>query len=102
MPRLAASVVLLPRLTRFTREYPDVVLDVTTDSRPVDILAGRFDAGIELGEFILRDMIAVRVSPDQRAAIVASPAYFKAHPRPRRPQNLLGHRCIGCRHGEAL
>jgi DNA-binding transcriptional LysR family regulator len=102
MPRLAASMVLLPKLARFAREFPDVILDVTTESRPVDIVAGRFDAGIELGEFIQRDMIAVRVSPDQRAAIVASPAYFKAHPRPRKPQDLLQHRCIGCRHGDAL
>jgi DNA-binding transcriptional LysR family regulator len=102
MPRLAASILLLPRLARFTREYPDVVLDVTTDSSPVDIVAGRFDAGIQIGEFIQRDMIAVPVSPDQRAAIVASPAYFEAHPRPRKPQDLLQHRCIGCRHGSAL
>jgi len=82
MPRIAASMVLLPRLARFTREYPDVVLDVTTDNGPVDIVAARFDAGIEIGEFIQRDMIVVRVSADLRAAIVASPAYFKAHPRP--------------------
>jgi len=102
VPRLAASLVLLPRLARFTREYPDVVLDVTTDSGPVDIVAARFDAGIELGEFIQRDMIAVRVSPDHRAAIVASPAYFKTHPKPRKPQDLLQHRCIGCRHGTTL
>jgi DNA-binding transcriptional LysR family regulator len=102
MPRLAASMVLLPKLARFTREYADVILDVTTESRPVDIVAERFDAGIELGEFIQRDMIAVRVSPDQRAAIVASPAYFKKHTKPREPQDLLKHRCIGCRHGEAL
>ena len=102
VPRLAASLVLLPRLARFTREYPDVVLDVITDSRPVDIVAARFDAGIELGEFIQRDMIAVRVSPDHRAAIVASPAYFKTHPKPRKPQDLLQHRCIGCRHGTTL
>ena len=102
MPRLAASMVLLPRLARFAREYPDVVLDVTTEGGPIDIVAGRFDAGIDLGEFIQRDMIAVRVSPDQRAAIVASPAYFKTHPKPRKPQDLLQHHCIGCRHGEVL
>ena len=102
MPRLAASMVLLPKLSTFSREFPDVILDVTTESRPVDIVAERFDAGIELGEFIQRDMIAVRVSADQRAAIVASPAYFKKHPKPRKPQDLLQHRCIGCRHGEAL
>jgi DNA-binding transcriptional LysR family regulator len=102
MPRLAASMVLLPLLARFARDDPDVVLDVTTDSRPIDIVAARFDAGIEIGEFIQRDMIAVRVSPDQRAAIVASPAYFEVRPRPRKPQDLLQHLCIGCRHGTAL
>jgi DNA-binding transcriptional LysR family regulator len=102
MPRLAAAMVLLPKLARFTRDYPDVSLDVTTESRPVDIVAERFDAGIELGEFIQRDMIAVRVSADQRAAIVASPAYFKKHSKPRKPQDLLEHHCIGCRHGEAV
>ena len=102
MPRLAASMVLVPKLARFTRDYPDVILDITTESRPVDIVAERFDAGIELGEFIQRDMIAIRVSPDQRAAIVASPAYFKRRPKPRTPQDLLKHSCIGCRHGEAL
>jgi DNA-binding transcriptional LysR family regulator len=102
MPRLAAAMVLLPKLSSFTREFPDVILDVTTESRPVDIVAERFDAGIELGEFIQRDMIAVRVLADQRAAIVASPAYFRKHPKPRRPQDLLQHRCIGCRHGEAV
>jgi DNA-binding transcriptional LysR family regulator len=102
MPRLAASMVLVPRLARFTREYPDVVLDVTTEGGPIDIVAGRFDAGIDIGEFIQRDMIAVRVSPDLRAAIVASPAYFKTHPKPHKPQDLLQHRCIGCRHGTAL
>jgi DNA-binding transcriptional LysR family regulator len=101
MPRIAASMVLLPKLARFAREYPDVVLDVTTDNGPVDIVAARFDAGIEIGEFIQRDMIAVRVSADHRAAIVASPAYFRAHPKPRKPQDLLQHRCIGCRLGSA-
>jgi DNA-binding transcriptional LysR family regulator len=102
MPRRAATMVLLPRLARFTREYPDVILDVTTESGPLDIVAERFDAGIDIGEFIQRDMVAVRVSPDLRAAIVAAPGYFKAHPKPRRPQDLLQHRCIGCRHGSAL
>jgi DNA-binding transcriptional LysR family regulator len=78
-----------------------VVLDVTTDNSPIDIVAARFDAGIQIGEFIQRDMIAVRVSADHRPAIVASPAYFKAHPKPRKPQDLLQYRCIGCRLGTA-
>src|SRR5207247_8675900 len=78
---LAATMVLAPKLGRFAREYPDVVLDVTTTNEGrFDLVAGRFDAGIHLGEFIERDMIAVRVSPDQRAAIVGSSRSFASHP----------------------
>jgi DNA-binding transcriptional LysR family regulator len=99
---LAATMVLAPKLGRFARDYPDVVLDVTTTNEGrFDLVAGRFDAGIHLGEFIERDMIAVRVSPDQRAAIVASPRYFEAHSKPASPRDLPGHRCINFRHGSA-
>jgi DNA-binding transcriptional LysR family regulator len=96
----AASMVLAPKLGTFAREYPDVVLDVTTTNEGrFDLVAGRFDAGIHLGEFIERDMIAVRVSADQRAAIVASPRYFKSHPKPVSPRDLTNHRCLNFRHG---
>lgn len=97
---LAATMVLAPKLAQLAERYPDVVLDVTTtgESR-VDIVAGGFDAGIHLGEFIERDMVAVRVSPDQRAAIVASPRYFESHPKPKSPRDLPSHRCINFRHG---
>src|SRR5215471_20885059 len=67
----------------------------------MDIVAGGFDAGIHFGEYIQKDMIAVRVSRDHRAAIVASPSYFKSHPRPKTPHDLLKHRCINFRHGSA-
>ena len=78
---LAAAMVLAPKLGAFAKAYPDVVLDVTTTNEMrLDLVAGHFDAGIHLGEFIERDMIAVRVSADQRAAIVGAPAYFDAHP----------------------
>lgn len=98
---VAARVVLAPKLAQFAREYPAVVLDVTTTAVPrVDLVAGGFDAGIRLGEFIERDMIAVRVSRDQRAAIVGSPAYFAAHPAPRTPQDLMNHPCINFRQGD--
>lgn len=100
-PRLAAKMVLAPKLEAFTREYPDVVLDITTDDSPLDLVAGRFDAGIHLGEFIERDMIAVRVSADQCAAIVAAPRYFKSHPKPESPRALPNHRCINIRMGSA-
>lgn len=100
--RLAARMVLAPKLARFAREYPDVTLDVTTtEEGRVDLVAAGFDAGIHLGEFIERDMVAVRVSPDQRAAIVAAPDYFRSHPRPDSPHALPGHRCINFRHGSA-
>jgi DNA-binding transcriptional LysR family regulator len=93
-----ATSVLAPKLGQFAREYPDVTLDVTTDESRVDLVAGRFDAGIHLGEFIERDMLAVRVSPDLWPAIVASPGYFEAHPKPVSPHDLPTHRCINFRH----
>jgi DNA-binding transcriptional LysR family regulator len=101
VPRLAAKIVLAPKLGQFARDYPDIVLDVTTDDSRMDIVAGGFDAGIHFGEFIEKDMIAVRVSPDQRPAIVGSPAYFKSHPKPKSPRDLTRHRCINFRHGSA-
>lgn len=100
-PRLAAMTVLAPLLKKFTRDYPDIVLDVTTDESPMDIVAGGFDAGIHFGEYIQKDMIAVRVSGDQRAAIVGSPAYFKSNPKPKTPRDLPNHRCVNYRHGAA-
>jgi DNA-binding transcriptional LysR family regulator len=96
---VAAASVLGPKLGKFARTYPDVVLDVTSDERRVDLVAGGYDAGIHYGEFIERDMIAVRVSPDHRAAIVGSPAYFESHSRPKVPKDLLHHQCINFRHG---
>ncbi len=75
------------------------MLDVTTDESRVDLVAAGFDAGIHFGEFIERDMVAVRVSPDPRAAIVGSPTYFESHSKPKSPRDLLHHRCINFRHG---
>jgi len=101
IPRLAGTTVVGPKLAQFTRDYPDVVLDITADDSRLDIVAGGFDAGIHFGEYIQKDMIAVRVSRDHRAAIVGSPAYFKSHPRPKNPHDLLRHKCINFRHGSA-
>ena len=83
---LAATAVLAPKLGQFARDYPDVVLDVTTDESRIDLVAAGFDAGIHFGEFIERDMVAVRVSPDPRPAIVGSPTYFESHPKPKSPR----------------
>ena len=95
---LVPTTVLAPKLGQFARAYPDVVLDVTTDETRVDLVAGRFDAGIHLGEFIERDMVAIRVSRELRPAIVGSPRYFESHEKPIHPRDLTSHRCINFRH----
>jgi len=69
-PRLAAMTVLAPKLKKFAQDYPDVVLEITADESRMDIVEGGYDTGIHFGEYIQKDMIAVRVSGDQRAAIV--------------------------------
>lgn len=98
--RLSARMVLAPKLGQFARDYPDVLLDLTTtEEGRFDLVGAGFDAGIHLGEFIERDMVAVRVSTDQRAAIVGAPAYFAAHPMPKSPRDLPRHRCLNFRHG---
>jgi DNA-binding transcriptional LysR family regulator len=99
-PPLAITLGVSPKLARFMRDFPDVILDITTedDSRR-DLVAGRFDAGIHLGEFLQRDMVAVKVTAPQRAAIVATPAYFAHHPKPATPRELTAHHCITYRMG---
>ena len=81
-PRLAAKTVLGPKLGQFVRDYPDVELEITTDDSRVDLVSAGYDAGIQFGEYIAQDMVAVRVSPDLRPAIVGAPAYFESHPKP--------------------
>src|SRR5262252_3645214 len=100
VPRYAFSVIA-PKLGELIRRYPDIILDVTTDDSRRDIVADHFDAGIHFGEYIEKDMIAVRVSPDHRPAIVGAPGYFKSHGKPKSPRDLLRHRCINFRHGDA-
>lgn len=97
IPRSAAEMVLLPKLAAFTRKYPDIILEVTSSNDPVDLVAGEYDAGVQLGEYIQRDMIAVRVTGEMRLAVVGSPAYFQSHPIPKHPQDLKDHSCIGFR-----
>src|SRR5438874_2583829 len=98
---IAAATVLAPKLGQFARDYPDIVLDVTTDESRVDLVAAGFDAGIHFGEFIERDMITFRVSKDHRPAIVGSPRYFESHEKPVHPRDLTSQRCINFRHGSA-
>lgn len=97
MSRSAAVMVLLPRMAAFAEAYPDIVLDVVTVTGPVDLVAGEFDAGIQLGEYIQKDMIAVRVTPPLRLAVVGSPGYFASRSLPQQPKDLSDHRCITLR-----
>ena len=99
---MSATMVLAPKLVPFAQRFPDIVLEVTTTQEGrTELVASGFDAGIHLGESIQRDMVAVRVSRDQRLAIVGSRDYFAAHPKPKSPHDLLRHRCINLRGGSA-
>ncbi len=99
-PPIVLATLLGPKLATFTRENPDVVLDLTSeDDVRRDLVVGRFDAGIHLGEFLQRDMVAVRVTGEQRAAVVAAPTYFESHPKPKTPRDLTSHRCLRYRMG---
>jgi DNA-binding transcriptional LysR family regulator len=102
IPRTATQMVILPKLAQFTRTYPEIVLEVTSSNDPVDLVAGEYDAGVQLGEFIQRDMIAVRVTKEMRLAVVGSPKYFESNPIPRHPQDLKDHACIGFRFSNSL
>jgi DNA-binding transcriptional LysR family regulator len=95
--RTAADLFLKPVLRSFHEACPDVVLDITLSDEVVDIVAGRYDAAIRIGEVIDRDLIAVRLGNDLRQVAVASPAYLARHKAPRGPQDLVGHHCIGWR-----
>lgn len=90
-------MVLLPRLAALAEAYPDIVLDVVTVTGPVDLVAGEHDAGIQLGEYIQKDMIAVSVTPELRLAVVGSPRYFASRRIPQKPKDLNDHQCITLR-----
>ena len=102
VPRTATQMVILPKLARFNRSYPEIILEVTSSNDPVDLVAGQYDAGVQLGEFIQRDMIAVRVTGEMRLAVVAAPQYFKSRTTPQKPQDLKDHSCIGFRFSNGL
>lgn len=93
----AAGTVLWPVLERLLPGYPEVQVELSISSGLADVVAERFDAGVRLGEQVARDMVAVRIGPDLRMAVVGAPSYFAAHPEPRTPQDLAGHRCINLR-----
>ena len=92
--RVAANLFLAPMLRSFADAYPDIVLDITLDDAVVDTVKGGFDVAIRVGEVIERDMIAVRLGPDLRQIVVASPDYLARHGAPVDPADLRQHRCI--------
>ena len=93
----AAETLLWPKLAEFLPHYPDVKVAIWADYMLADIVAERFDAGVRLGEQVAKDMVAVRIGPDERFLVVGSPAYLAGRERPRHPQDLLQHCCINLR-----
>jgi DNA-binding transcriptional LysR family regulator len=93
----ASEQILWPAIAKLLKRYPEINLEIINDHRLVDIVAERFDAGVRLGESVDKDMIALRIGPDFRMAVVASPGYFKTRTKPRAPQDLTAHDCINLR-----
>ncbi|KLD78147.1 LysR family transcriptional regulator [Xanthomonas hyacinthi] len=94
LPRVVADQLVMPWLPSFLARYPQIEVELCVDPALVDVVAAGFDAGIRLGERLARDMIAVPLGPMQRQVIVAAPAYFRRHPPPQTPADLVGHDCI--------
>jgi DNA-binding transcriptional LysR family regulator len=97
MLRKSAEAILWPALTKLLPQYPDIKVELITDYGLTDIVTERYDAGVRLGEQVAKDMIAVRIGPDFRMAVVGSPQYFKRWPKPAKPQDLTAHDCINIR-----
>ena len=93
----AAEAVLMPALAKLLPAYPDIKVEVAIDYGLSNIVAAQYDAGIRPGELVDRDMVAVRVGPNLRMAVVGSPSYFASRKKPRTPQELTGHSCINLR-----
>ncbi len=93
----AADTILWPKLAKVLPEYPDIKVEIIIEQGLTDIVVRRYDAGVRLGEQVAKDMIAVRIGPDERMAVVAAPSYFERRPMPKRPQDLIAHDCINLR-----
>jgi DNA-binding transcriptional LysR family regulator len=93
----AADTILLPKLAKLLPKYPDIKVEIIIDYGLTDIVAQRYDAGVRSGEQVAKDMIAVRIGPDMRMAVVGAPSYFKTRPEPKKPQDLITHNCITLR-----
>ncbi len=93
----AAETVLVPKLAPLLHKYLDMKVEIIIDYGLTDIVAQRYDAGVRSGEQVAKDMIAVRIGPELRMAVVGSPSYFAKHPKPKKPQDLVDHSCINLR-----
>jgi len=93
----AADTILWPKLAKFLPQYPDIKVEITVDYGLTDIVAQRYDAGVRLGEQVAKDMIAVRIGPDMRMAVVGAPSYLAKRAAPKKPQDLTDHNCINLR-----
>src|SRR6185436_7633941 len=93
----SATTILWPALATLLPRYPDIKVEVNIDYGFTDIVAERYDAGVRLGEQVAKDMIAVRIGPDFRMAVVGTPSYFSNRSAPRTPQELTDHNCINLR-----
>lgn len=93
----AAEAILMPALAKILPKYPDIKVEVVIDYGLANIVAQRYDAGIRPGELVEKDMIAVRVGPDLRMAVVGAPSYFVGRKKPRTPQELTIHNCLNLR-----
>ncbi len=93
----AITTALWPRLLPLLRQYPDIQIEFSVDYAFTDIASHRFDAGVRLGDRVDKDMVAVRISPDLRMAVAASPAYLAGKTLPKKPQDLTDHRCVNLR-----
>jgi DNA-binding transcriptional LysR family regulator len=93
----SANRILWPALAQLLPDYPDIHVEIIVDYGLTDIVAERYDAGVRIGEQVAKDMIAVRIGPDMRMAVVGAPRYFAARKPPRTPQELTGHSCINLR-----
>ena len=93
----AAETILWPALARLLPDTPDVRVELAINPSLTDIVAERYDAGVRLGEQVAKDMIAVRIGPDMRMAVVGAPSYFAVRQTPQTPHDLTQHRCINLR-----
>src|SRR5438552_4493316 len=93
----ASNSVLFPKLAKLLPQYPDIKVEIIVDYGLTDIVSQRYDAGVRWGEQVAKDMIAVRIGPDMRMAVVGAPSYFATRSLPKKPQDLTGHNCINLR-----